>query len=47
LALGEKYLDERGYKTDKLICYEIFHESPANIPYEYINKNILIPVTAQ
>jgi AraC family transcriptional regulator len=47
LALNDKYINDMGYKINELICYELFNESPANNPYELINKNILLPVTVQ
>jgi len=47
LALNNRYLDAMGYKMNELICYEMLDQSPANKPYESINKTILLPVQAQ
>jgi AraC family transcriptional regulator len=44
IALNHKYLVEMGYEIAEIICYELFNACPANIPYEQIEKNILVPV---
>lgn len=44
IALNHNYIDSTGYTISEMICYEQFESSPAEIPYEKINRTLLIPV---
>ena len=44
IALNHNYIDTMGYSISEMICYEQFEESPANKPYEKINRTLLIPI---
>lgn len=44
IALNHNYIDSMGYSISEMICYEQFEESPANVPYEKINRTLLIPI---
>jgi AraC family transcriptional regulator len=44
IALNHNYIESMGYSISEMICYEQFEESPANEPYEKINRTLLIPI---
>ncbi len=44
MALNHKYLAEMGYEIAEIICYEIFDECPSSMPYNEINRRLLVPV---
>jgi AraC family transcriptional regulator len=47
IALNHNYIDSMGYSISEMICFEQFEESPANVPYENINRTLLIPIKIQ